>query len=67
MPETEAENLVNELKKWATENQKSQSEIARLLHVDRRRVNDWFTGAKMPTLEFGIRIQRLLRGKRRRK
>jgi hypothetical protein len=67
MPETEAEKLVNELKKWATENEKSQSEIARLLRVDRRRVNDWFAGAKMPTLEFGIRIQRLLKGKRQRK
>jgi predicted XRE-type DNA-binding protein len=64
---TEAEKLVNELKKWATENEKSQWEIARLLSVDRRRVNDWFAGAKMPTLEFGIRIQRLLKGKRRRK
>jgi len=64
---TEAEKLVNELKKWATENEKSQWEIARLLSVDRRRVNDWFAGAKLPALEFGIRIQRLLKGKRRRK
>jgi predicted XRE-type DNA-binding protein len=55
----ETENLVNRLKEWAKVNDKSQSEIAALLEVDRRRVHDWFNG-KTPSLEHGLKIHAFL-------
>jgi predicted XRE-type DNA-binding protein len=67
MPDEESEKLINDLKQWATDNDVSQADIARLLGVDRQRVSDWFSTDKSPTLESGLKIQRLLKGKRRKK
>jgi DNA-binding XRE family transcriptional regulator len=62
----EADSLVNELIKWTEETRTTQSELARLIGVDRRRINEWFSGKKHPTLNNGIKIQRFLKEHRRR-
>jgi predicted XRE-type DNA-binding protein len=64
----ESKKLVAALKKWALKNNKSQSMIAELLGVDRRRVSNWFKekDATIPSLEHGIRIQNLLKEEMRR-
>ena len=61
MSESEAKKLLEELKQWAAVNGKTQSDVARLLDVDKQRVNDWFHGRRIPTLDSGIRILRLLK------
>jgi DNA-binding XRE family transcriptional regulator len=59
----ESKKLVAALKNWMLKNNKSQSQIAELLGVDRRRVSKWFKDKAVPSLEHGIRIQKLIKEK----
>jgi hypothetical protein len=63
MSKTESEKLITDLKEWADRTGKSQADISRLLGIDRQRVSDWFAFKKTPTLEYGLRIQSLLKAK----
>jgi transcriptional regulator with XRE-family HTH domain len=65
MPYEEANRLIDALKAWALERNLSQSEIAERLGVGRQRVSNWFAGKAKPSLEHGIRIQRLLKSRRK--
>ena len=58
--------LVEELRALALTDKWSQSEIARALHVDRQRVNGWFTQGRIPNAEYALRIQALLASAKRR-
>ena len=42
----------------------TQAEIARQLGVKRSRVNSWFKAGVMPSLEVGMKIQQLLKGRK---
>jgi DNA-binding transcriptional regulator YiaG len=63
------ERLLNELRAWCEAEYGRQAEVARILGVDNRRVNDWFSGRIDPSLAVGLRIQAFLasqKGRRRR-
>jgi transcriptional regulator with XRE-family HTH domain len=64
MSDSEAENLVKELKTWAAKNKKSQYSIAQSLGVDRERVSKWFSGKTVPSLQHGLKIQKFLKQKK---
>jgi transcriptional regulator with XRE-family HTH domain len=42
----------------------SQAQLARMLGVNRQSLWDWFHGRSTPTLEAGLRIQKLLKGRK---
>jgi transcriptional regulator with XRE-family HTH domain len=65
MSDNEANKLVESLKEWALNHDKTQYQIAQLLGVDRQRVSKWFSGKSIPSLEHGLKIQKFLIGKRK--
>lgn len=65
MSNQESASLIVQLIRWAEKNKKSQADIGRRLGVDRQRVSSWFRGERIPSLENGLRIQRLIKKKSR--
>jgi transcriptional regulator with XRE-family HTH domain len=67
MSDPEVEALINELKAWCKEKHGRNTEIAEMLGVSRQLVSDWFAGTAVPTLATGLKIQKFLKTKRRKK
>lgn len=59
-PDPEVTRLLDDLKAWCDQEYGRQSEIARFLGVDRKRINDWLARRTEPSLGMGLRILRFL-------
>ena len=57
----DAKNLVKELKTWARKRKVTEYRLAKMLGVDRERVNKWFAGKLLPSLQHGLEIQKFLK------
>jgi DNA-binding XRE family transcriptional regulator len=60
---TNAKDLIAGLKEMHAAGM-TQTEIARQLGVSRSRVNSWFKADVTPSLEVGMKIQQLLKGRK---
>jgi hypothetical protein len=63
----EVDRLLDELRAWCSEKYGRQTELARHLKIDNRRVHDWLSGRLTPSLAMGIKLQEFLKKHRRRK
>jgi hypothetical protein len=60
-PDPEVVRLLADLKAWCDEKHGRQTEIARILGVNRQRISDWFAHRTLPSLGTGLKIQTFLR------
>ena len=63
--EPEVRRLLDELEAWCREKYGRQTEVAKVLGVDRKRLNDWFTGRIAPSPAVALRIQAFLAEEKR--
>ena len=63
MATADVQSLIDELRELNAKGI-SQAKLARLLGVRRQRVHDWFSGRSAPTLDAGLKIQSLLKGRK---
>jgi hypothetical protein len=56
----EVKRLLNDLKKWTAGGRGRQSQMARAIGVDPRRVTDWVTERTLPSLAMGLRVRAFL-------
>jgi hypothetical protein len=57
--------ILEELKAWCEQEHGRQTEVAKVLGVDHRRLYDWFSGRIEPSWGVGLRIQAFLAKKKR--
>ena len=57
--------ILAELKAWCEQEHGRQTEVAKVLEVDHRRLYDWFSGRIEPSWGVGLRIQAFLAKKKR--
>jgi hypothetical protein len=57
----ETEKLIRELEAWCRQVYGRRSGLARLLDVSPGTVGDWISGRRMPTLDQGNEIKRIIR------
>jgi transcriptional regulator with XRE-family HTH domain len=65
MSDAEVKSLIYELKTWCKEKHGRNAQIADMLGVSRQLVSDWFSGSAVPTWTTGLKIQALLKKRRR--
>ena len=63
--EPEVAKLIGELREWCEQEHGRQTEVARVLGVDHRRLYDWFSGRIEPSWGVGRRIEAFLAKKKR--
>jgi transcriptional regulator with XRE-family HTH domain len=56
----EVKRLLGDLKKWVKGARGRQSQVARVIGVDPRRVGDWLSGRVLPSLAMGLRVRAFL-------
>jgi predicted XRE-type DNA-binding protein len=65
MTDNEIDELINELKAWVEQTGVKQATLARMLGINRQRLNDWFMGKTKPNLAAWLKIKSFLRSNRR--
>lgn len=63
--EPEVRRLLEGLEAWCREKYGRQTEVAKVLGVDRKRLNDWFTGRIAPSPAVALRVQAFLAAQKR--
>ena len=59
------DKLLAAIKEWCDAERGRRSALARLIGTSPQTVTHWFAGRKTPTLEQGLAIQEILKGRER--
>jgi hypothetical protein len=66
-PHREVIRLMNDLREWCEAEYGRQTEIAKILGVDRQRVSDWLAYRAFPSLGTGLQLYHFLQHEKARK